>query len=280
VNENLPLLDQIVEFADRHQITLPVMSDAAMKLQAAARSENFDMAVVEKAIDSDSALATEVLRAANSAFFGGLSEVRTVRMAIMRLGIQRVTNLVLLASEKNRYTAKSPTMAALMRRLWHHASACALASEWIARHLRLGAQCDEAFIGGLMHDIGKLFLARVLDEMAADPTRRNPVSEELALEVMATAHTDQGHRLLTAWNLPEIYRTIVRDHHAETFDPSNAPLVVVRLANISCAKMGVSLHSDPSIVLASTPEAQALGMTEVALAELEIILEDVEAIAA
>ncbi len=270
-----PLLDQIVEFAERRQVTLPVLSDVSAELQEASNSDTYDITNIERAIDSDPALATELLRVANSAFFGGLSEITTVRAAVLRLGFKRVTNLVTLASEKNRYTARRPEIAALLRALWRHSSGCALAAEWIAQRARYPQIAGQVFIGGLIHDVGKLFLLRVLDELLAE----NPdglYSTQLVEEVLNQAHTDQGYRLLTAWRLPELYAVIVRDHHNAAIDVNNVPLTMIRLADHACNKLGMGLNTDPSIVLAATGEAQALGLNEIALAELEITLEDFE----
>lgn len=275
MNRQAPLLVQLNEFAAAHQITLPVFSDVARQLQDASDSDTYDLSAIEGAIDSDPALATEVLRAANSAFFGGLSEITSIRAAIMRLGFKQVTNLAFMATEKNRYTARNPRIHAMMKDLWQHAAACALASEWIAKKLRFPHLTEEAFIGGLLHDIGKLFLLHVLDRMA----EKNPLAAAcppaLVREVLRQAHPDQGFRLLQEWHLPSIYQVIVRDHHTEQVDSSNVPLLIVRLANAACRKTGIGLEHDESLVLAATVEAAALGMGDVALAELEIILEDV-----
>ena len=79
------LLDQAVAFAEARQITLPVFSDVALKVQKAAREERYDIGEIERVIESDPALVAEVLRAANSAFFGGLSQVSSIRAAVLRL---------------------------------------------------------------------------------------------------------------------------------------------------------------------------------------------------
>ena len=70
---------------------------------------------------------------------------------------------------------------------------------------------------------------------------------------------------------------IVRDHHVEEPDPTNIPLLLVRLANRACHKLGIGLTSDPGIVLSVLPEAAMLLSGEVLLAELEILLEDTAA---
>ena len=276
MSEELSLLDQALAFAEKRQITLPVFSDVATKVQKASREERYDISEIERAIESDPALVAEVLRAANSAFFGGLSEVSSIRAAVLRLGLQRVANLVFLASEKSRYNARHPEIAGLMRDLWHHASACALAAEWISRKVRFPQHGETVFIGALVHDIGKLFLLRVLDDMAREPEYA-AVSPELIREMLDNAHAEVGHRLLVSWHLPEVFQTIVRDHHVEVPDPANIPLQIVRLANHACNKVGIGLRPQPELVLGAVREAATLGMSEIAIAELEIILEDVMA---
>ncbi len=280
MNREAPLLVQLKQFAIQHEITLPVFSDVARQLQDASRSDTYDLAAIEQSIDSDPALAAEVLRAANSAFFGGLAEITSIRAAIMRLGFKQVTNLAFMATEKNRYSAKQPRINGVMKELWQHASACALAGEWIAKRLRYPQIAEEAFIGGLLHDIGKLFLLRVLDQMSANNPLAAACPIPLVREILRQAHADQGHQLLQSWNLPSVYLTIVRDHHSEVIDPQNLPMLIVRLANHACHRAGIGIEKDESLVLAATAEATLLGMSEVALAELEIILEDVQSVAA
>lgn len=274
MTQELPLLDQIVDFATRRQVTLPVFSNVATKLKATANG-SYNILEVERSIDSDQALAAEILRAANSAFFVGLSEITTVRMAIVRLGIQQVGNLAVLATEKARYSAQHEEISALLGNLWHHASACALGSEWLARRSGYLQLAEEAFVGGLLHDIGKLFLLRALDGLVREHPDMPIASADLIREVLDSAHVEQGHRLLLSWHFPEVYRTIVRDHHAEQVDLGNIPLTIVRLANQACNKVGLGLRPDSSIDLSAMPESAALGISDVSLAELEIILEDV-----
>lgn len=276
MNTDVSLLDQVLQYAEERHITLPIFSDVALQVQAAVRDERVAPADIERMIAADPALVAELLRQANSAFFSGLSEVATLRGAILRLGLQRVTQLVFLGTERSRYTARQPRLDELMRRLWRHSSACALAAEWIARRMRFLQHGEAAFIGGLVHDIGKLFLLRVLDAMAAEPDEAGLLSFSLIAEVLDQGHADIGHRLLVSWNLPEVYRVIVRDHHAEAPDPANVPLQIVRLANRACNAAGLGLREDGG-GLAGSAEASILGMNDIALAELEVILEDVAA---
>lgn len=270
----VPLLEQIAVYAERHSISLPVVSPVATDLIAAVQREDARPADVEAFVQTDQTLVAEVLRAANSAFYGGLVPVTTVQGAIFRLGLLQVARLVLMATERNRYTAKDPTLRAVMTRLWAHATASAQAADWLARRLGHRAVEQEAFVGGLVHDIGKLYMVRVIDDMVSKSATGLETPESFLLELMDVAHADQGYRLVCEWNLPEVYRGIVRDHHADEPEANNVPLLLVRLANRACHKLGIGLKADPSLVLSVLPEAAMLLTGEVLLAELEVLLED------
>jgi HD-like signal output (HDOD) protein len=274
MTRTVTLLDLIHERLEAEELPLPVFSPIAAQLQALAADENFSMDEVERVILSDQVLASEVLRAGNSPFFSGLSAIKTVRGAVVRLGIQQVIHLVLLATERNKYRADDPGLARQVRDLWRHAVGCSLGAQWLVRRLGYRELEQEAFIGGLVHDIGKLFLLRTVDDLMRERSGTERPSPELLEELLATMHTEIGARLLERWNLPDLYSGIARDHHAEDYPHENVPLVAVRLANLACNKLGIGPGHDPSIVLPATTEAAALGVRDVLLAELEIMLED------
>ena len=235
--------------------------------------EEYSIAQVAQMIIEDQALSSHVLRLANSAFFGGLSKVTTIRDAIVRLGARQVTNVVTVVTQSQQYCTKDKTLAAYMQTLWKHSLGCALGTKWFAEKTGYKELAQEGLLAGLLHDIGQLFLFKVLEEVqASEPQMTLPTP--VIVEVLQPLHVEQGTILMQHWNIPELYGEIVRQHHAETYDTSNTLLLMVRLVDMACKKVGIGLQHDPSIVLATTAEAQALGAKEVVLAELEIILED------
>jgi HD-like signal output (HDOD) protein len=274
MKKSLSLIEQINEFVKQENFQLPVFNDIAMRILKMARYEDFDIREMSQLIYQDQVLVAEVLKAANSPFFGGLAVISTVRDAIIRLGARQVSELVLIASERIQYCAKDKKLNTLLKKLWKHSVACAIGSQWLARRLSYHEKDNEAFIGGLLHDIGKLFLLRVIDTMQQAKEVEFNISYELSYELISSFHAEQGYKLLTQWNLPEIYCEITRDHESLEFDQENIPLLLVRLTNQACAKLGLGMHHDPSIVLISTPEAAALRAKEIVLAELEVMLED------
>jgi HD-like signal output (HDOD) protein len=221
----------------------------------------------------DQALAAEVLRTANSAFFGGLSETNTISKAIARIGLQQLTKVVFMASERSKYQARDPLLQPMVQAIWLHATASAMAADWLTRR-RSTAQHEEAFLGGLLHDIGELVLLRALDEFRSSEGSNFTLSVELVDEVLTSAHTDVGFNFLKQRRIPEVYCGLARDHHKEAFDPRDTLMVMIRLADLAVRKLGLGLLADPSLALANSPEAACLDADEIMFAELEIMLED------
>lgn len=274
MNKKLSLIEQINEFVQQENFQLPVFNDVAMRILKMARHEDFDLRELSNLIYQDQVLVAEVLKAANSPFFGGLSAITTVKDAIIRLGSRQVCDLVLIAAERIQYRATDKKLNRLLGKLWKHSVASAIGSQWLARRLSYHEKDNEAFIGGLLHDIGKLFLLRVIDTMQESKELSFKISYELSYELISAFHAEQGYKLLRQWNLPQIYCDIARDHHSMDFDQEHIPLLLVRLTNQACDKLGVGMTHDPSIVLISTPEAAILRVKEIVLAELEVMLED------
>jgi len=161
-----------------------------------------------------------------------------------------------------------------MQKLWVHSLACATGAKWLAKKTGYINLAAESFMGGLLHDIGQLALLKVLDDIQRNKESKAPFSDTLISEILDRMHVDTGYQLTTSWSLPEAYCSIVADHHKDDFDGNNILLVIVRLSDKACKKIGKSLHPDTSLSLVSSLEAHLLGIKEITLAELEIIVED------
>jgi HD-like signal output (HDOD) protein len=273
MSEGTSLLDRIKHFVARENFNLPVLNDACFRLQTFASQEDCDLREVESVIRRDQTLVTEVLRAANSAFFGGLSEITTIRSAVMRLGLQQVVHLVYMASERSKYRARDPVLAPVAQGMWRHASASAMAMDWLAQRVGQRGR-EEAFLAGLLHNIGELVLVRALDEFKTAEAPALTLLPELVDEALTSAHTALGFDFLGQRRIPEVYCRIARDHHLETCDAGDSLMAMVRLSDLALRKLGLSMHSDGSLVLATTPEAAFLGADEIMVAEFEVMTED------
>src|ERR1043166_4496764 len=267
------LVDMIHERVSSQGLQLPVCHHVALKLMHVLAQEDYSIAQVAQMIMEDQALSSHVLRMANSTFFSGLSKVTTIRDAIVRLGAKQVMNVVTVVTQSQQYRTTDKIMATYMQTLWQHSLGCALGTKWFAEKTGYKELAQEGLLAGLLHDIGQLFLLKALEDVQASEPELM-LSKPVIVEVLQHMHVEQGTMLMQHWNIPELYDEIVRQHHLETYDAGNTLLLMVRLVDMACKKVGIGLHHDPSIVLATMPEAQLLGAKEVVLAELEIMLED------
>jgi HD-like signal output (HDOD) protein len=90
---------------------------------------------------------------------------------------------------------------------------CAYGTAWLARRRDFGVEQSQAFFAGLFHDVGKLFVLMVIEQIK----RKNKslkLTDSLLMEAMNRLHAREGSRLLTRWNMPEHLHVIARDHHA------------------------------------------------------------------
>jgi len=267
-----------IEIVDKHLASsnarLPVFNTTALRIKQEISKDDPDLRLIEKLIVSDQSLTAKVLSVSNSSFYKGLQQVSTVRNAIVRLGINEVSNIVMLITHESNFHSKSPFGHGIMRKLWRHSVGCAMGSNWLAKQCGLHSLAHEAFFAGLLHDVGMLFILTVIDDLKHSNEIKTQPSDALLVEAMNTLHTHHGYSLMSHWNLPEQYSQIARDHHQEEFDGNNLLLALVRLADMACCKLGIGLEEDPSIVLIASPEAETLHISEVDFARMEIMLED------
>jgi HD-like signal output (HDOD) protein len=271
---NQSLVEIIREQMASEELELPVFPNSVVELQGLLSKPDFTVDQIAEVILKDQTLCSQVLRLANSSFFSGLKEITTIPKAVVRLGTKQVLNCVIMASQRNLYRSKNKIISVYMERLWKHASACALGAKWIAEKTGYREIAQEALLAALLHDIGKLFLLKVLEQINAAGKSEIPLSGALISEILDHMHCKQGFTLLKKWDIPELYCCVARDHHREAFNPDSLILAMVGLVNQATRKLGVGINHDPSIVLATLPETQALGIKEITLAELEILIED------
>ncbi len=274
VLESKSFVDIIQEQLSSGALQLPLFHPIALKLQEVLKNTDFTTEQVTSLIIQDQALTSQILRLANSAFFSGLSKVATIREAVIRLGAEQIASVAMTATQEDSYRIQTPELERITKQLWRHALGCALGSRWLAERAGFKNLAQEAFVGGLLHDIGKLLILKVMEKIALDEKSPVKFSAELAMEIMDSMHCESGYNLMRQWNLPDSYAIIARDHHKEQCDPSNILLATVHLVDNVCRKIGLGLQYDPATMLAATFEAQVLGVKEIMLAELEIMIED------
>jgi HD-like signal output (HDOD) protein len=161
-----------------------------------------------------------------------------------------------------------------MEPLWVHSLAVATGSRWLAQRLGLSKFIDESFLAGLLHDIGKLLLLKIIEDLENTGSINENISDSVIRDVFETLHCGQGYRLMKHLNMPEAYCNIVLKHNDEDISDGNILLNIVKLANLTCHKLEIGLKHDPGIMLSATKEAINLMASDLVMAELQVELED------
>jgi len=262
-NEKLAF-DQVIDWIKSGKLRLPAYSPTTLKILGKTNFEA-DIAGLERMILDNQVLAVEVLRIANSPFYGAVSHITTIRNAIVRLGLEIVKRIVVMVSERARYRSWFPDLNKMLIQLWTHVSTTAMSAQWLSQRMRLASLQDVCFLGGLLHDIGKLAIIYAIDEMRKNRSIEETMSSAALQEFIAANHCQIGYEIMKRWEIPDVYCQIARDHHNEEYAVDDLSLMIVRIANSGSSL----LDEDPSVsILSKIPEAQALNIDETTLQEL------------
>ncbi len=265
---------EIIKQQIKKEESLPVLSPKAMNIQKEATSEDPDFKVLARLIRMDPTLTSQVLKTANSPFYRGLGNVNTINDAVIRLGQDEMVNIVMKVLHQENFRSSHPLIRPYQIRLWNHSVSCAIGSLWTVKYLSVEELISRAFIAGLLHDIGKLYLLTAIEKIFKSKTATFKPPPQLIDKILSNLHSAMGYNLLTKWHLPLQYRTIARDHHTDEYDHSNMLLLIVRLVDAVCIKIENNGSKTDLAGIVSSREADILGMPEIGVAELEIALED------
>ena len=265
----------LIQVQAQKEESLPVLNPEGIAIQQEAVKGDPDFDKLSSLIRMDPTLTSEVLKTANSPFYRGLGDVNTIKDAVIRLGQNEMVNIIMTTVLKQTFSTKIDLIKEYQENLWTHSVSCAFATSWLARHLSMDEMVSQAFIAGLLHDFGKLYLLTALEKLLESDQEGFTPSYQLVDRILTSLHSSMGHELLEKWNIPKQYQDVARDHHEEEFDANNVLLVMTKLANIVCNKLEGDEEEDDDISgIASTREADILGIREIGVAELEVALED------
>ncbi|MDD5425985.1 MAG: HDOD domain-containing protein, partial [candidate division Zixibacteria bacterium] len=200
-------------FQERHELfSLPQTLVEVLRIARDDRSSADEMA---KVLMHDPALTAKILRMANSPYYSVHREVTTMTKAVVMLGLRQVTALALSASIYN-LVARWETKIDRLR-FWRHSLEVAIASRMIAEAIQY-PHIEEAFIAGLLHDIGLLILEKSFPKDFEHLCRQAQKGErtlELEEELWGTNHARVGQFLLEQWNIPQAICEAVGHHHIQ-----------------------------------------------------------------
>lgn len=255
-------------------VELPIFHPVAIKLQQMLANYDFTVDEVAAVANEDVALASQMLKMANSPMYMGRTKVATIKETVIRLGAQQVVNIAIAASQSATHASSNPDLDRYMKALWQHSHGAALGARWLSGACGMRGAADENYLAALLHDIGKLYLLKSIERLVNIGVISSLLDEELIMDIFDAMHVEQGHRLVQHWNFPSMYCDVIKGHHSEDWDTVNKMLAISRFVNLACRFVGLGLKHDPTLVLSGTEEAEVLDIGELQIAELVSLLEE------
>jgi len=245
LKESIERISRLRSFVNNEKIlklisgisNIPTLPDIYVKLQKEINSSTASVKGIGEIISKDVAMTTKILQLVNSAFFGVSQKITDPVYAVSFLGFETIKSLALYVKIFSSLSFNDYNKFFAERVFQHSYRVGELAKKIIRSETYDKSVLDTTFLGGLIHDIGKLILLQTPDytekihkQMAAN----NCSFIEAEYELYETSHTEVGGYLLGLWGLPVSILEIAAFHHLplKQEDVEASPMSAVHIANL------------------------------------------------
>ncbi len=206
---------------------------AATQLMAACNEESSSIRELTEIIKYDPGLSMRLLKIANSPMYGFCGQIRSIDHATVVLGLRALRNLAVSTALGDVFESGTATTDSVRKSLWQHSLACGCVARLLAERVD-DVVPDEAFLGGVVHDVGKLFILDYDTANYAQLLSNCKMHHLTAAEVdtYGMPHTAVGRRCGQDWGLPDEIVDVIGCHHeTETADFGGTLVQIVFAGN-------------------------------------------------
>jgi len=235
----------------QHIYDLPALPTTVAKIIELVDHPQTSAQTLSGIISSDQVLTAQILKLANSAYYGFPRKISTVPLAIVVIGLETLKNLVLSVSVIDRFSRYQHAMPFDVYLFWEHAIGTAVASRMLAKdeHYQISG---EVFAAGLLHDLGKYIMSLYFkDDFSKVVTRM--IDEDLPMyqiekQVFPEIHHAQiGAWLVEKWNFPEPIKMGIHYHHEPQLSEEHQKLAwLLHFGDYLTKKLGIGYSGDMS----------------------------------
>ena len=245
--------------------TIATLPEITAQIVATVEDPKSSASKLHKLISHDPALITRILKVVNSAFYGLPGQIGSIERAIVLLGLNAVKNIAVAASLGQLFRGVKLCEGFTARDLWTHCVAVGIAARDLAKQMKVPLG-DEAFLAGMIHDIGILVELQVFPERLREVCDAVQATGESFVEaerrIMGMDHQQLGAALAQQWKFPRSCQLVAGYHHQPTAlaDDNRLLVTLVCAADTICAQGG---HGFP--LTAIHQKFEELGINDVGL---------------
>ncbi len=235
--------ERLISIIEDELQDLPSLPAVVVRVMQSLNNPKTSAADLNQIISSDQALTAKLLRLVNSPYYGFPRRITTVTHAVVILGQNTVRNLTMSLGVAGVFEQSSSHQSLDREGFWQHSMAVAVCAQAIAKRRRLSVkQSEEVFVGGLLHDIGKLFLDQYFPDQYAVTLKlarqANISAWEAEKAALGIGHIIVGKRIAERWSLPPALVNMIAMHHQPLFARDYTEQVwTIHAANYICQRL-------------------------------------------
>lgn len=276
--------DVLKEEVTRNFKKLYPMPHVMLKSKQLMSDPNSDFRQIGQLLNTDAALASRILKTANSAYFGLRGKVSSIQHAVALLGSRLLLQIITLVSQSKMLSGVLPGYGINSGDLWRHSLTVAVGSDMISKKVA-PEYSGEAFLAGLLHDTGKIILDKYISQRqeafkALQETMAHTLNDA-ENRVLGFDHAEIACELCIHWDMPGFVAGAIKCHHAPFHSEDNLLAHIIHAADIIANRINIDMKPiDPDTVEKSTLERLNIDenkmekFTQQILATVETLEED------
>ena len=248
---------------------LPTLPVIAMEVNKMLRDYNTSIEELSAVIKNDQAMTPRILKLVNSSFYGFKSKIANIDRAIILLGFNTISNAIVAVAIIDALSVKGSSDDFDIKVFWEHSVAVAVTSRYLAEKSRLCLP-EEAFTGGLLHDIGKVILSHYFSDLfkkvIVSADENNTTFYEAEKKEIPVTHAQLGAIMAGKWKLPDGLADTIKYHHAVKAGAKDINLLMIVhvadfISNYFIRNPDAQINSaliNPEAALAMKPQLKTL----------------------
>lgn len=231
---------------------LPTLPAVLSKLLSMMENEMTDASDIANILSRDPAMASKILKVANSAYYGFSQGITSMEKAVPLLGFNMVKSLALSIGVVSNLSSAEESPGFSRKGLWIHSLATATAMREMENRFENRSENEHLFILGLLHDVGKIVLDQFFFELFQEALQEaNKAGEDelyiLERKIIGLDHGEVGAMLLSRWKFPEVISNAIAAHHqAEIPEGTNVKdVAMLRVADLMSQELEMETEGNP-----------------------------------